>query len=406
MNELKDFYREGLVGQIEALESARDAIRHQRPEGIKSVARIARSLYCTGEILDFPEVAAAARDLVDVPETDVFARLETLLKILRRIVANGETRKVEILVVEDDPEIGHFLQLQLSSPSRIVLTAPTIEAAERVLEEHDLALVLLDLTLPDKDGRNFLIHVRESPRTAALPVIVVSGRRGTLPKAECFALGADEYFEKPVQPEVLSAAVAAKIQRAAELSRQARRDDLTGLLNRLAFKEAFLRAQALCRRNGSSLALALIDFDRFKAINDTYGHASGDRVLRGAAQAIVRSLRQSDVVGRWGGDEFVALFPETDGRGVVRALEKALELLQAEPLPITDGRSIRVSFSAGVAEVGGTVSLDEAVALADRLLYQAKANPGPRILADGLPKADCPPEVATAPKTPPLRRTL
>ena len=383
MNELKDFYRQGLVSQIEALESAREAIRHHRPEGLKSVARIARSLYCTGEILDFPEVAAAARDLADVPEPDVFARLETLLKVLRQIVSTSETTKVELLVVEDDPEIGHFLQLHLATPNREVLIAPTIEAAERVLEEHDLALILLDLTLPDKDGRNFLIHVRESPRTAALPVIVVSGRRGTLPKAECFALGADEYFEKPVQPEVLSAAVAAKIQRAAELSRQARRDDLTGLLNRLAFKEAFLRAQALCRRNGSSLALALIDFDHFKAINDTFGHALGDRVLRQAAQLIVRSLRQSDVVGRWGGDEFVVLFPETDGRGVTRALEKALAAVQAEPIPVADGRSIRVSFSAGVAAAGGTLPLDEAVTHADRLLYQAKANPGTRILADG-----------------------
>jgi diguanylate cyclase (GGDEF)-like protein len=381
MNELKDFFREGLVGQIEALESARQAICDQKPEALKSVGRIARSLYCTGEILDFPEVAAAARDLVDVPEMEFLNRLDHLLEVLRRMVSSGEPGKVEILVVEDDPEISHFLELELASPNRAVLTATTSEAAERVLEVHDVALVLLDLTLPDKDGRNFLIHVRESPRTAGLPVIVVSGRRGTLPKAECFALGADEYFEKPVQPEVLSAAVAAKIQRAAGLSRQARRDDLTGLLNRFAFKEAFLRAQALGRRNGTSLTLALIDFDRFKSINDTYGHALGDRVLRRAAQAIVGSLRQSDVLGRWGGDEFVALFPETDGRGTVRALEKALETIQAEPIPLGDGRTVRIAFSAGVTEAAGTVSLDEAVARADQLLYRVKADGGPRIRA-------------------------
>jgi diguanylate cyclase (GGDEF)-like protein len=404
MNELKDFFREGLVGQIEALESAQEAIRDQKPEALKSVGRIARSLYCTGEILDFPEVAAAARDLVAVSEPDLLPRLETLLQILRRIVSDGETHKVEILVVEDDPEIGHFLQLHLASPNRIVMIAPTIEAAERILEEHDVALVLLDLTLPDKDGRNFLIQVRESPRTAALPVIVVSGRRGTLPKAECFALGADEYFEKPVQPEVLSAAVAAKIHRAAELSRQARRDDLTGLLNRFAFREAFLRAQALGRRNRSSLTLALIDFDHFKAINDTYGHALGDRVLRRAAQTIIGAFRQSDVLARWGGDEFVALFPETDGRGTVRALEKALESIQADPMTVGDGRSIRIAFSAGVAEVGATVSLDEAVARADQLLYRAKTNSGPRILAAGLPDNYGPPEAPDSPKASALRQ--
>jgi diguanylate cyclase (GGDEF)-like protein len=286
-----------------------------------------------------------------------------------------EQSKVEILILEDDPEIGRFFQMKLAHPTRTIFVAQTVKLAGEILDEHDIDLILLDLTLPDADGRSFLRQVRENQRTSTVPIIVISGRRGPVTKTECFELGADEYFEKPVALEMLAAAVGAKIKRAAELARRARYDVLTGMLNRIAFQEVFRRTQALTRRARSSLALAILDLDKFKLINDKFGHPLGDRVLIRASQIITRSLRRSDIVGRWGGDEFVVLLPETDAAGAHRALNTVRHALWEDSFE-TEGTKLRLSFSAGVVDVSDGASLDETVAEADRLLYQAKAEKG------------------------------
>jgi diguanylate cyclase (GGDEF)-like protein len=270
--------------------------------------------------------------------------------------------------------------MKLSDPSRIIFIAQTMKMADQILEERDITLILLDLTLPDADGRRFLHRVRDNPRTATVPIIVVSARRGPVSMSECFELGADEYFEKPIHPEVLVAAVGAKLKRDAELARRARHDVLTGVLNRLAFQDVFCRIQAFSRRGMSPLALAILDLDRFKMINDTFGHPLGDQVLIRASQVITKALRKSDVVGRWGGDEFVVLMPATDSSGARQALETVSRALGEELFPAL-GKESRLSFSSGVVDVSGVISLDEAVAEADRLLYQAKARKG-RVFSD------------------------
>jgi diguanylate cyclase (GGDEF)-like protein len=286
---------------------------------------------------------------------------------------NGRKDRDEILILEDDPEIGRFYEMKLTSPSRAIFIAQTMKEAARILEERDITLILLDLTLPDADGRSFLHRVRQNPRTTTVPIIVVSARRGPVSMSECFDLGADEYFEKPVHPDVLAAAVGAKLKRDAELSRRTRHDVLTGVLNRIAFQDVFHRVQAISRRAMSPLAMAILDLDRFKSVNDQFGHPQGDQVLIRAAQIITRALRRSDVIGRWGGDEFVVLLPDTDSTGARRALETVARALKEDSCQI-QGREVPVSFSAGIIDVGGGTSLDEAIAEADRLLYQIKAD--------------------------------
>lgn len=294
--------------------------------------------------------------------------------------SNGENPGVEILILEDDPEIGRFYQMKLADPNRAIFIAQTMKVAAQILDEHDISLILLDLTLPDADGRSFLHRVRANPRTSTVPIIVVSARRGPVSMSECFDLGADEYFEKPIHPEVLVAAVGAKLKRDAELARRSRHDVLTGVLNRLAFQDVFCRVQAISRRALSPLALAILDLDRFKSINDAFGHPWGDQVLIRAALVLTKALRRSDVIGRWGGDEFVVLMPDTDSAGARRALEAVGRALREESFQ-AGGQEFRLSFSAGVVNVAGGVSLDEAVADADRFLYLAKVDKG-RIFTD------------------------
>ncbi|MFN2383834.1 MAG: response regulator [Gemmatimonadota bacterium] len=381
MEELKSWYREQLAARVDALEAAATALREGSSEARGTIRRIAHSLRGSGGTYGFPRITESAASVEESSEPDLLARLDGLLTTLRDVAARGEPDKMGILLIDDDPEIAFLLKWHLASKNREIFVATTAEEAEQVLAREKIALVVLDLVLPDTDGRNLLIRLRERPATAGLPVIVLTVKGGSLAKSECFALGADEFFEKPFEPEAFATAVGAKLQRAAEIAQDARRDPLTELPNRAAFHEAFQRAAALSGRQQSPLAIGFLDLDYFKRVNDAHGHAMGDEVLRRAAMVINRSLRQSDLLARWGGEEFVVLFPNTDTEGALRALENARRRFREEQFTV-DGQPFTLTFSAGVAPVGERDSVDEAVARADYFLYLAKSSGRDRILSE------------------------
>lgn len=165
----------------------------------------------------------------------------------------------------------------------------------------------------------------------------------------------------------------------ARLLELATRDELTGLFNRRHFQDRLVEAIDLARRHRHSLALAIIDLDGLKRVNDAHGHAAGDAMIRGAAAAIAREVRRSDVVGRLeqiagrlGGDEFGVILPFSGSEGAVTAVERILSTLARHPVALRDGTGIPLSASAGVAEL--TPDLDSATiaARADEALYRSK----------------------------------
>jgi diguanylate cyclase (GGDEF)-like protein len=170
------------------------------------------------------------------------------------------------------------------------------------------------------------------------------------------------------------------LQDVRELRRIATQDALTGLPNRMAVQEAFVRERLRAERSKKPIALALIDFDRFKAINDQFGHAGGDGVLRRGAAAIVEALRPTDIVGRWGGEELLVVLPDTRLDPARRAIERALAAVRALHMPLK-GTRVHATFSAGVVEMTGNEGLDELVARADTALYEAKHAGRDRVIA-------------------------
>ena len=158
----------------------------------------------------------------------------------------------------------------------------------------------------------------------------------------------------------------------ADLEMQSRRDPLTGLLNRLAFSEAAEREVLRARRRHSALCVVIFDLDTFKGINDTYGHQAGDAALRIAAECMQHNMRAVDVIGRFGGDEFVAILPDTDmGQGC--AVSERLRALIAETGLSHSGEKIALSASFGVATLDDTdKTWEEALSRGDRMLYKAK----------------------------------
>ncbi len=374
--------KDALMARMQAIESARERLRAGCGEAAAEIRRIAR---LTGGFVDAcgsQRLAELAASLEESRGSDFGHRLALLLQELERLIAHCKSPPANILVVEDDPIAAHVLASHLEAPTRRIFFARNMREAESILANHSVSLVLLDLVLPDSDGRNFLVELRRRPEMDGVPVLINSADTSAATKVECYTLGADEFFPKPISPEVLSAAVTSKLQRAREIFLQSRIDKLTGLGNRTAVIEAFRRLDFLVDRAGSSLSLAILDVDRFKRVNDAYGHAIGDGVLKFLAQVLTGHLRDSDVVGRWGGEEFVVLLPGSGHLDAAAALDKTLDIFRRHRFEAPEGDPFSVSFSGGVVEIRADEGLEQAIGRADALMYAAKQAGRNRILAE------------------------
>ncbi|HET7793317.1 MAG TPA: GGDEF domain-containing protein [Rhizobacter sp.] len=164
----------------------------------------------------------------------------------------------------------------------------------------------------------------------------------------------------------------------------ATRDDLTAVHNRRHLTELIRAQQRQHERSGAPMCLALLDIDFFKVVNDTFGHPAGDEVLRRFADAIQQSLRSADVLGRWGGEEFVVLFPITSLEQARAALQRVRDGVRGADFSSV-APEMRITFSAGLVRVGPFEAVQTAIERADRAMYRAKANGRDRVECDVLP---------------------
>lgn len=175
--------------------------------------------------------------------------------------------------------------------------------------------------------------------------------------------------------KALEEARASEIQLELALSRMqdlAMIDELTGLKNRRAFFDDAEPAIAMARRRGQPVAVALLDLDHFKAVNDSHGHAAGDVVLQEVARRIVDTFREEQMVGRIGGEEFVALLPDTTPAQALVAVERVRRAVGDSPIPVPSGASVRVTLSGGIALLRDGDSVAAAIDHADKAMYRAK----------------------------------
>jgi len=169
--------------------------------------------------------------------------------------------------------------------------------------------------------------------------------------------------------------------RTVELQDEARTDKLTKLANRGALDLFLDRAFSDARRDGRALSVILVDLDHFKSVNDTYGHLTGDQVLMAAAALLGAGVRPRDLAGRWGGEEFVVVLPDTNAAGAMIVAERLRARIAAEPMPRAGGSPITVTASMGCATLGGESSPAELIDAADRALYDAKHSGRNRVVA-------------------------
>lgn len=370
---------ETLAARVDALVVAGRALQENVPEARETIRKIARSIRSCSGLPGLHELLEPCRWLEETPND-----APRTLEIIREVASQPSVPKIPILIVDDDPLMARLLQGILEAPNREILLAATGAAAEAVLESKEVSVILLDLVLPDSDGRKLIVRYRERPQTALVPILVVSGSHAPQVQSECYALGADGFFEKPLDLPAVAAAVAGNIQRRTKSHGDVRTDPLTGLANRAAFREVFQWTLSLQSRTRQKTALAILDLDNFKIVNDTHGHVMGDEVLHRIGALIPQRLRKSDILARWGGDEFTILLPSTDAAGAVRAVDSALAAVQKEPFSTKDGCAFSITFSAGVTEVSPQDPLEECVSRADGFLYQAKGEGKNRVISEGI----------------------
>ena len=280
-----------------------------------------------------------------------------------------------LLVVEDDPEIAYLLSVVLGVDGREVVLAPSGEEAMRELQRGRVDLMILDLILPDVDGRSLLSQVRDDPATASLPVVVLTARVGPDSRQDCYRLGADAFVEKPFDPDELAADIQARLDRAAEAERAAHRDALTSLLNRAGL-------QALCDELDGEYTLAVLEIVGFAERSERWGWDQTERVTRSVAQALAADMPEGVELARVGGDDFAYFAAGADAEAMGRIAVGALEAVRS---PDLEGLAAgEAPLSATVAVVAGErgARLVETLDAARRRIFRAREAEGDRVLVE------------------------
>lgn len=372
MDELHSYYLVSLKGYVAALEAALPAAVERSDEARASILRIAHRLRGSAGSYGFAGLSKAAGRAEDAGD-DLPARTRDLLDKIRETIQKTTAPTLHILAIDDDPDINILVSDLLTGPHRVVHSAATAMEALALADETAYDLILLDLILPDMSGQDLLIELRSRPQSAETPVIVLSALGAEATRTECFALGADAYFEKPLERNAMAAAVSQVLGRAGLHRRASRTDPLTELPNRVALGEEFTRLAALAARQDRELCLAVLDLDHFKHVNDTHGHDAGDLVLRTVAKRLSARLRRSDMLCRWGGEEFVVLLNGTTAETAVQILTSFHDQVRTAPIMLPGGASVYVGFSGGVAAVKPGDLLSEVFQAADAAMFAAKS---------------------------------
>lgn len=301
--------------------------------------------------------------------------------------------KAKILLVEDDRVQAQFVREFLERKGYEVIWVENGASAIKTAKTVPIDLILLDLILPDISGHEVCRWLRLNQDTKGIPIIMLTVKTNINDKIAGLEAGADDYLPKPFDEAELNARIYASLRTKAlqdELKERNRQledllrrleimaitDHLTEIYNRRHFEEILKREFTRATRYNLHLSCLMADIDHFKRINDTYGHAAGDAVLKEVARLIHSSLREVDVIGRWGGEEFIALLTQAKKADAKKVAERILQSVsdhRFQGLPENE----KITISIGVASVpedGDIDNWEKLIKAADEALYRAKRN--------------------------------
>jgi diguanylate cyclase (GGDEF)-like protein len=276
-----------------------------------------------------------------------------------------------VLLVADDAELAAECGGMLEAAGMRTEVVPDPLDLLEPLYSFRPDLILMDVYMKGCTGPELASVLRQQETYLSTPILFLATEEELADQLEAIDLGGDDFLTKPIEPRPLIAAVEARARRGRILRSLISHDGLTGLLNHGNLKLQLEAEISRASRDGSQVSYAMIDLDRFKSINDSYGHSAGDRLLRSLALFLRQRLRRSDILGRYGGDELAVILPQTDGPTACRVLDKMRE--NFSHLRHGSGKGdFTATLSCGVATYPARPTAQLLLEAADAALYTAK----------------------------------
>jgi diguanylate cyclase (GGDEF)-like protein len=332
-----------------------------RPRSIVLVSRT--------EAIDRVRASATGIDAI-IPAERVLVDLPTYAKTLARIGSPPP----RVLLVEHDPVQAEMISHWLEQANAKVTHCVDGGAAREAMIRETPDLILTDTRLPGIDGLSLARLVRQDSRFGLTPIVFLTHHDTVADQIEALSAGADHFLTEPVDRELLTHLVINRAERGRRLREMVHRDGLTGLLNHATLMAELEHAVEYARRHGEAFAFLMIDVDHFKRVNDRYGHLAGDQVLLHVARVFQTTARASDLIGRYGGEEFGMILRRTDRAGAGVLAGKLRTALMEQPAVVGAGETIPVRVCIGIATYpDDAATAGELAQLADGALYRAKA---------------------------------
>jgi two-component system cell cycle response regulator len=306
----------------------------------------------------------------------------------------NEDRNASVLLVEGFAPAAQRVVQVLSKDGDTVEVCDNLAKAQELASSNRFDLIITNIQVGGEDGLRLCSHLRSSEETRQTPILLIVEEFDMPRLIKGLDIGASDYLMKPIDPNELLARVRIQIRRRRYQDRLranyerslslALTDSLTGLYNR---RYAMRHMEGLMDRvktSGKALSVLVCDLDHFKNVNDTYGHAAGDEVLKQFAQRATASMRNFDMVARTGGEEFVCLLPDTDGQAALKVAERLCARIADVPMKVEGAPNgeITVTVSIGLAATSKVMSGEELLKIADAALYRAKQSGRNRVIAD------------------------
>jgi len=288
------------------------------------------------------------------------------------------------LLIVDDTETNVDILVELLSDLYEIVVALDGERALEILEEQKVDLILLDIMMPEIDGYEVCKRVKQNEKIYDIPIIFITAKTDEESIEKAYEVGGMDYITKPFKPKELFARIKTQLHIRAlieelensksELKRLSETDPMTNLCNRRYFNNASKSIIELARRDKTALTVVMLDIDKFKKVNDTYGHDVGDEIIISVANILLEMTRKSDLDCRFGGEEFILLLPETSLEGGIVIAEKIRKKVEAFSLHLEDDKEVKVTVSLGVSQLDteNDLRMESVIKRADIALYKAK----------------------------------
>lgn len=294
-----------------------------------------------------------------------------LVQELHRLTQPSLKKPYQVLLIDDEPEVAQYNAEMLRLAGMEVHVLTQIPHLLNVLNSHPIDIVLMDYHMPEYSGEELTKLIRQIPQHIGLPIAYLSSETNKKTQFGAMSTGAEDFIIKQADPQELINAVSIRAERMRTLRARMSQDSLTGLYNHSTTTHYLESAITESNYSGIPFSLVMVDLDHFKSINDTYGHVAGDQVILGISQLFSHRLRSTDIVGRYGGEEFAIIMPGTTQEQAADVVERLRQGFEKIYFSVNQTRFSN-TFSAGIASWLPGDKIDSIRERADQALYCAK----------------------------------